>query len=143
VVPARGGRTCASGRIASSGTRSGSAVRILLARNGIPRLRASGTAPADDALEFHRGAGSRGRVLVWMPAVGGTLLSRIRPMWRSPRRWGVPNDALLPGEESRFDVLVVGGRSRWLAALSTLVRGIATLVVERLFHRPGMPGPRR
>jgi len=117
--------------IASDHSVRAQAVRSLLARNGIPSaFRASGTGPADDALEFIGEPDPGDGVLVWMPAVGGTLLHDPTDV-EIAEAWGVPT-RLAPGEESAFDVLVIGaGPGGLAAAVYASSEGLRTLVVER------------
>ncbi len=108
-------------------------VRSLLTRNGIPHgFRANGTPGADEVLRAAghpdlRAAGAE--VLVWMPALGGTVLLDPTDV-EVARAWGVPTD--LAPEARHFDLLVVGaGPSGLAAAVYASSEGLRTLVVER------------
>ncbi|WP_328521382.1 FAD-dependent oxidoreductase [Kribbella sp. NBC_00359] len=117
--------------IASDHSVRAQAVRSLLARNGIPSaFRPSGSASANDALEFIGEPDPGDGVLVWMPAVGGTLLHDPTDV-EIAEAWGVPT-RLAPGEEPSFDVLVIGaGPGGLAAAVYASSEGLRTLVVER------------
>ena len=117
--------------IASDHSVRAQAVRNLLARNGIPSaFRPSGSALANDALEFIGEPDPGDGVLVWMPAVGDTVLHDPTDV-EIAEAWGVPT-TLAPGEESSFDVLVIGaGPGGLAAAVYASSEGLRTLVVER------------
>ncbi|WP_432892921.1 FAD-dependent oxidoreductase [Kribbella sp. CA-245084] len=108
----------------------GQEIRSLLARNGIPSaFRASGTPLANDALEFIGEPDPGDRVLVWMPAVGGTLLRDPTDV-EIAEAWGVPTT--LASDDTSFDVLVIGAGPGGLAtAVYASSEGLRTLVVER------------
>jgi thioredoxin reductase (NADPH) len=106
------------------------AVCTMLHRNGIPNaFRPRGTPLANEALLEMQDDGSGTEVLVWLPAIGGTVL-------RDPsdveivEAWGI--HTTLPGDNRDFDVLVIGaGPSGLAAAVYASSEGMRTLVVER------------
>lgn len=108
----------------------GHAIRNLLSRNGIPSsFRDSGSVEGSAVLQELGEDVGDGDVLVWMPAVGGTVL-------RNPsdaeiaEAWGVRTT--LVDEDRDFDVLVVGaGPAGLAAAVFASSEGLRTLVVER------------
>jgi thioredoxin reductase (NADPH) len=108
----------------------GHAIRSLLAHNGIPSaFREHGSLLADAALRAIGEDTSEGEVLVWMPALGGTLL-RDPSDAEIAEAWGVPTT--LGDGDRDFDVLVVGGGPAGLAAaVYASSEGLRTLVVER------------
>ncbi len=116
--------------IAAANSVRGQAVRSLLARNGIPSaFRASGSTLANDVLEFVGAPDPGDGVLLWMPAVGGTVLHDPTDV-EIAEAWGVPTT--LASEDSSFDVLVIGaGPGGLAAAVYASSEGLRTLVVER------------
>ena len=108
----------------------GHAIRSLLTRNGIPSaFREKGSPLADAALSSIGEDTSEAEVLVWMPALGGTLL-RDPSDAEIAEAWGVPTT--LGDTDRDFDVLVVGGGPAGLAAaVYASSEGLRTLVVER------------
>ena len=116
--------------IAAEHSVRGQAVRSLLARNGIPSaFRESGTALANDALEFIGEPDPGAGVLVWMPAIGGVVLHDPTDA-EIAEAWGVPTT--LASEDRSFDVLVIGAGPAGLAtAVYASSEGLRTLVVER------------
>lgn len=108
----------------------GHAIRSLLTRNGIPSaFREKGSLLADAALRSIGEDTSEAGVLVWMPALGGTLL-RDPSDAEIAEAWGVPTT--LGDTDRDFDVLVVGGGPAGLAAaVYASSEGLRTLVVER------------
>ena len=105
-------------------------IRSMLTRNGIPNaFRAAGSEPAVAALREIGEELSPTDVLVWMPALGGTVL-------RNPsdpelaEAWGLHTG--LPPGSLEFDVMVVGAGPAGLAtAVYASSEGLRTLVVER------------
>ncbi|MFF0268550.1 FAD-dependent oxidoreductase [Kribbella sp. NPDC004536] len=116
--------------IAAGNSVRGQAIRSLLARNGIPSaFRESGSALANDALEFIGEPDPGAGVLVWMPAVGGTVLHDPTDA-EIAEAWGVPTT--LESDDPAFDVLVIGaGPGGLAAAVYGSSEGLRTLVVER------------
>jgi thioredoxin reductase (NADPH) len=108
----------------------GHAIRSLLSRNGIPSaFRDLGSPLADKALRKIGADSADADVLVWMPAVGGTLL-RDPSDAEVAEAWGVPTG--LSEDNRDFDALVVGaGPAGLAAAVYASSEGIRTLVVER------------
>ena len=108
----------------------GHAIRNLLSRNGIPSTFRDSASPEGSAVlrELGEDVGA-GDVLVWMPAVGGTLL-RNPSDTEIAEAWGVRTT--LVDEDRDFDVLVVGaGPAGLAAAVYASSEGLRTLVVER------------
>jgi thioredoxin reductase (NADPH) len=116
--------------IAAEHSVRGQAIRSLLARNGIPSaFRVSGSPLAEAALNWIGEPDPGEGVLVWMPAIGGTLLHDPTDA-EIAEAWGVPT-TLADGEDS-FDVLVIGaGPGGLAAAVYASSEGLRTLVVER------------
>jgi len=116
--------------IASDHSVRGQAVRSLLARNGIPSaFRVSGSVQANAVLEWIGEPDPGEGVLVWMPAIGGTVL-RDPTDAEIAEAWGV-STTLADGEDS-FDLLVIGaGPGGLAAAVYASSEGLRTLVVER------------
>jgi thioredoxin reductase (NADPH) len=117
--------------IAAERSVRGQAVRSLLGRNGIPSaFRASDTQLAQDALAYLGEPDPGDGVLVWMPAVGDTVLHDPTDV-EIAEAWGV--STTLPDDEDRaFDVLVIGaGPGGLAAAVYASSEGLRTLVVER------------
>ena len=108
----------------------GHAIRNLLTRNGIPSaFRERGSEKAEAVLRELGEELGENDALVWMPALGGTVL-------RNPtdaeiaESWGIRTT--LADEERDFDVLVVGAGPAGLAsAVYASSEGLRTLVVER------------
>lgn len=106
------------------------AILSLLSRNGIPHaFRERGSELADSVLRTIGEQVQADQVLVWMPAIGGTVL-------RDPtdvaiaQAWGLQTE-LRPGHQD-FDVLIVGaGPAGLAAAVYASSEGLSTLVVER------------
>jgi thioredoxin reductase (NADPH) len=108
----------------------GSAVRSLLTRNGIPHVfHAAGTPEGTAVLGGAAPAAGPEQVLVWMPAVGGTLL--LDPSDAEVlTAWGLTTD--LPSDAREVDLVVVGaGPAGLAAAVYASSEGVRTLVVER------------
>jgi thioredoxin reductase (NADPH) len=104
------------------------AVSDLLSRNGIPhafRSRASDLGQSVLADIGH----PEGEVVVWMPAIGGTML--IDPTDADIlEAWGIPTH--LTDVDHSFDLLVVGAGPAGLAtAVYASSEGVRTVVVER------------
>ena len=108
----------------------GHAVRNLLSRNGIPSsFRDPSTAEGRAVLEALGESVGDHDVLVWMPAVGGTVL-RNPDDTEVAEAWGV--HTTLVDDDHDFDVLVVGAGPAGLAsAVYASSEGLRTLVVER------------
>ncbi|HEY7718052.1 MAG TPA: FAD-dependent oxidoreductase [Pedococcus sp.] len=111
----------------------GHGIRSLLTRNGIPHTYLErGTAQATAALA-RIGVGdpeeATGPVVVWMPALGGTVL--LDPTDAEIcEAWGIRTG--LAEDERDFDVLVVGAGPAGLAAsVYASSEGLRVLVVER------------
>src|SRR5680860_626060 len=87
-------------------------INRLLDRNGIPHaFRARGSDLADLVLKTLPAEAADAQVLVWMPAVGGTLL--LDPTDAEVvEGWGIPTT--LSEEDRDFDVLVIGAGRRGL-----------------------------
>jgi thioredoxin reductase (NADPH) len=111
----------------------GHGIRSLLTRNGIPHtFLERGSADATTALAqigIRAPEELTGPVVVWMPALGGTVL--LDPTDAEIcEAWGIPTT--LPDEERDFDVLVVGAGPAGLAAsVYASSEGLRVLVVER------------
>jgi thioredoxin reductase (NADPH) len=108
----------------------GHAVRSMLSRNGIPSaFRERGSELADAALREIGTDAAGTEVLVWMPAIGGTVLHDPSDA-DVAEAWGVPTTL---GTDNRdFDTLVVGaGPAGLAAAVYASSEGMRTLVVER------------
>jgi len=118
--------------VAERSSARGLAIRGLLSRNGIPSaFRERGSELADAVLHrIGQGVPEGGaEVVVWMPAVGGTVL--LDPTDAEiAEAWGLHTTL---GEDTRdFDVLVVGaGPAGLAAAVYASSEGLRTLVVER------------
>jgi thioredoxin reductase (NADPH) len=108
----------------------GHAIRSMLSRNGIPSaFRERGSELADAALREIGAGAADAEVLVWMPALGGTVL-RDPTDAEVAEAWGVPTT--VGPDERDVDVLVVGGGPAGLAAaVYASSEGLRTLVVER------------
>ncbi|MEU4295223.1 FAD-dependent oxidoreductase [Kribbella sp. NPDC026596] len=117
--------------IASATSVRGQEIRSLLARNGIPSaFRPSGSDLANDVLEYIGEPDPGDGVLVWMSAVGGAVLHDPTDV-AIAEAWGV-STRLAEGEDSSFDVLVIGaGPGGLAAAVYASSEGLRTLVVER------------
>ncbi len=111
----------------------GHGIRSLLTRNGIPHtFLERGSADATAALAqigIRAPEELTGPVVVWMPALGGTVL--LDPTDAEIcEAWGIPTT--LQDEERDFDVLVVGAGPAGLAAsVYASSEGLRVLVVER------------
>ena len=111
----------------------GHGIRSLLTRNGIPHtFLERGSADATAALAqigIRATEELTGPVVVWMPALGGTVL--LDPTDAEIcEAWGIPT--ALPDAERDFDVLVVGAGPAGLAAsVYASSEGLRVLVVER------------
>jgi thioredoxin reductase (NADPH) len=111
----------------------GHGIRSLLTRNGIPHtFLERGTPAAATALRqvgVHDPESSTGPVVVWMPAIGGTVL--LDPTdGELCEAWGIRTT--LDGESRDFDVVVVGAGPAGLAAsVYASSEGLRVLVVER------------
>ena len=111
----------------------GHGIRSLLTRNGIPHtFLERGSADATAALGqigIRAPEELTGPVVVWMPALGGTVL--LNPTDAEIcEAWGIPTT--LPDEERGFDVLVVGAGPAGLAAsVYASSEGLRVLAVER------------
>lgn len=108
-------------------------VRSLLTRNGIPHaFRKEGSPAADAVLRAVHLQGlrsSNAEVLVWMPALGGTVLLDPSDV-EVAHAWGMATT--LEPDNRDFDVLTVGaGPSGLAAAVYGSSEGLRTLVVER------------
>jgi thioredoxin reductase (NADPH) len=110
-----------------------SQIRSLLTRNGIPHAFREEGSPAADAVpravNLQGLAQSNAKVLVWMPALGGTVLLDPTDV-DVAHAWGVATT--LEPDNREFDVLTVGaGPSGLAAAVYGSSEGLRTLVVER------------
>jgi thioredoxin reductase (NADPH) len=116
--------------VADQHSARGHAIRNLLQRNGIPSaFRERGTELARQVLRATGEPDPGTGVLVWMPALGGTVLHDPTDA-DVAEAWGVPTT--LSGEDRDFDVLVVGaGPAGLAAAVYASSEGLRTLVVER------------
>jgi len=111
----------------------GHAVRSRLTRNGIPHVfRETGSAAGQETLrkivaDHPEAVGAE--VVVWMPALGGTVL--VDPDDTTvAEAWGVPTT--LAEDDRDFDVLVIGAGPAGLAtAVYASSEGMRTLAVER------------
>jgi thioredoxin reductase (NADPH) len=108
----------------------GHAIRSLLQRNGIPSaFRERGSELARLVLRASGEPDPGSGVLVWMPALGGTVLHDPTDV-EVAEAWGVRTT--LGAEDRVFDVLVVGaGPAGLAAAVYASSEGLRTLVVER------------
>jgi thioredoxin reductase (NADPH) len=116
--------------IANRHSARGHAVRNMLVRNGIPSaFRERGSHLAHVALEEIDVDASSTEVLVWMPAIKGTVLHDPSDT-EIAEAWGIRTT--LPPGSREFDVLVVGaGPGGLAAAVYASSEGLRTLVVER------------
>jgi thioredoxin reductase (NADPH) len=105
------------------------AVRSMLTRNGIPHaFREAGSELALAVLREIDAELAPSEVLVWMPAIGGTVLRDPSDV-ELAEAWGLHTD--LPAGSTDFDVLVVGAGPAGLAsAVYASSEGLRTLVVE-------------
>jgi len=108
----------------------GHAVRSMLTRNGIPSaFREQGTTAADAVLRESGADSAPGQVLVWMPAIGGTVLHDPTDA-EIAEAWGVRTT--VDPDRRDVDLLVVGAGPAGLAgAVYAASEGLRTLVVER------------
>ena len=106
------------------------AITSLLSRNGIPNaFRPSGSPDANDVLHAIHEPDPGAGVLVWMAAVGSTILHDPTDA-EVAEAWGVRTT--LADERRAFDVLVIGaGPAGLAAAVHASSEGLRTLVVER------------
>ena len=111
----------------------GHGIRSLLTRNGIPHAFLERGSPAATAALAQIGMREpeqlTGPVVVWMPALGGTVL--LDPTDAEIcEAWGI--ETTLRDEDRDFDVLVVGAGPAGLAAsVYASSEGLRVLVVER------------
>jgi thioredoxin reductase (NADPH) len=104
------------------------AVSDLLGRNGIPHAFRARESELGKGVMAELGHPD-GEVLVWMPAIGGTLLHDPTDA-EILEAWGIPTT--LRDVDRDFDLLVVGAGPAGLgAAVYASSEGIRTLVVER------------
>lgn len=108
-------------------------IRSMLTRNGIPHaFREQGSEKARRVLErvaLEGLATSNAEVLVWMPAIGGTVLLDPTDA-QIAEEWGI--STTLPEGNRDFDVVIVGaGPAGLAAAVYATSEGLRTLVVER------------
>ncbi len=106
------------------------AIANLLQRNGIPyAVRERGSRLADLVLQELPDAARTAPVVVWMPAIGGTVLFDPTDA-EVVEAWGIPTTV---AEDDRdFDLLVVGaGPAGLAAAVYAASEGLRTLGVER------------
>jgi thioredoxin reductase (NADPH) len=108
----------------------GHEVRELLTRNGIPNaFHDRESAPGESALAHTGTADSGAGLVVWMPALGGKVLTDPTDA-DIIHAWGIPTE--LPQQRREFDLLVVGaGPGGLAAAVYGSSEGLTTLVVER------------
>ena len=113
--------------VADRNSNRGREISQLLSRNGIPyAFREKGTELADAVL---RKTGDHPGVTVWLPALGGKVLTDPTDV-EVAEAWGIATT--LGDDERQFDVLVVGGGPAGLAAaVYGSSEGLNTLVVER------------
>jgi thioredoxin reductase (NADPH) len=116
--------------IANRHSARGHTIQSLLARNGIPSAFRECGSDASIAVLQEIGEPDPGSgVVVWMPAIGGTVLHDPSDA-EVVEAWGVPTT--LPEDEREFDVLVIGaGPAGLAAAVYASSEGLRTLVVER------------
>jgi thioredoxin reductase (NADPH) len=116
--------------IADRSTARGHAIRSLLARNGIPSaFRERGSELANAVLRKIKEPDPGTGVLVWMPAIGGTILHDPTDA-EVAEAWGIHTS--LPTDNRVFDVLIIGaGPGGLAAAVYASSEGLRTLVVER------------
>jgi thioredoxin reductase (NADPH) len=114
--------------VAAQHTGRAYAVSDLLNRNGIPHAFRSRASELGESALADMGH-PEGEVVVWMPAIGGTVL--INPTDAEIlEAWGIPTT--LRDVDRNFDLLVVGAGPAGLgAAVYASSEGVRTLVVER------------
>jgi thioredoxin reductase (NADPH) len=105
-------------------------IRDLLARNGIPSGFYDRDSAAGESALAHTGTSDSGAdLVVWMPALGGKVLTDPTDA-DIIRAWGIPTE--LSEERRDVDLLVIGaGPSGLAAAVYGSSEGLTTLVVER------------
>jgi thioredoxin reductase (NADPH) len=105
-------------------------VRDLLARNGIPSAFHDRESASGESALAHTGTADSGaELVVWMPALGGKVLTDPTDA-AIVQAWGIPTE--LPEQRRDVDLLVVGaGPSGLAAAVYGSSEGLTTLVVER------------